>query len=135
MLKRFAVDFNTMAMDPHERVYLARADRHDATGAALASVLPGERVLLSDGTMEVEATVESETFHSEHRAWLGRPAWATRRDRLPIDFAKARVDGSGRIRLGPALLPSWLDGDLNRSADEIHMVYRARHVVFIGASV
>jgi hypothetical protein len=40
----------------------------------------GERVLLYDEEMEVEAVAE---FDAEHRFWLAAPDWSTRRDLTP----------------------------------------------------
>jgi len=76
MAVRLYVDFNTMAMDPKERVYI-----NPHTQSALAQKLhPGLAVTLYDEEMEVEAIVE---FNEHDHAWLGQPNWSTRRD-LPL---------------------------------------------------
>ena len=76
MAVRLYVDFNTMAMDPKERVYI-----NPHTQAALAQEIhPGLAVTLYDEEMEVEAIVE---FDEHDHAWLGQPNWSTRRD-LPL---------------------------------------------------
>jgi hypothetical protein len=76
MAVRLYVDFNTMAMDPKERVYI-----NPNTHSALAQKLhPGLVVTLYDEEMEVEAVVE---FDEHDHAWLGQPNWSTRRD-LPL---------------------------------------------------
>ena len=73
---RIYVDFNTIATDPKERVYL---NTHISPTLAQA-LRPGLLVTLYDEEMEVEAVVECD----EHgQAWLGQPDWSTRRD-LPL---------------------------------------------------
>jgi hypothetical protein len=79
MAMRLYVDFNTMAIDPKERVYI-----NPHTQPVLMQELhPGLVVILYDEEMEVEAVVE---FDEHDRAWLGQPNWSTRRDiPLPSD--------------------------------------------------
>jgi hypothetical protein len=70
---RLYVDFNTMAMDPKERVYI-----NSHTQPALTQDLhTGLVVMLYDEEMEVEAVVE---FDEHDKVWLGQPHWSTRRD-------------------------------------------------------
>ena len=73
MTMRLYVDFNTMAMDPKERVYI-----NPHTQAVLMQELhAGLVVTLDDEEMEVEAIVE---FDEHDRVWLGQPHWSMRRD-------------------------------------------------------
>ncbi len=74
MEMRIYVDFNTMAIDPKERVYL---NTH-MQPALEKDLRPGLVVTLCDEEMEVEAIVE---FDEQDQAWLGQPNWSTRRDR------------------------------------------------------
>ena len=74
MVVRLYVDFNTMATDPKERVYI-----NTQLQPALAQDLrPGLVVTLYDEEMEVDALVE---FDEQDQVWLGQPHWSTRRDR------------------------------------------------------
>ncbi len=76
MTIRTYVDFNTMMTDEEERVYINTGINED-----LESCLrPGLPIVLHDEEMEVEAVVE---FDEEHKLWLARPNWSTRRDLLP----------------------------------------------------
>ena len=73
MTVRLYVDFNTMTMDPKERVYI-----NPHTQSVLMQELhTGLVVTLYDEEMEVEAVVE---FDERDRVWLGQPHWSTRRD-------------------------------------------------------
>ena len=73
MTVRLYVDFNTMAIDPRERVYI-----NPHTQPVLMKELhPGLVVTLYDEEMEVEAVVE---FDEHDKVWLGQPHWSTRRD-------------------------------------------------------
>ena len=76
MAVRRYVDFNTMAIDPKERVYI---NAHTQP-VLMQELHPGLVVTLCDEEMEVEAVVE---FDEHDRAWLGQPNWSTRRD-LPL---------------------------------------------------
>jgi hypothetical protein len=76
MAVRLYVDFNTMAIDPKERVYI---NAHTQP-VLMQELHPGLVVTLYDEEMEVEAVVE---FDEHDRAWLGQPNWSTRRD-LPL---------------------------------------------------
>jgi len=73
MAMRLYVDFNTMAIDPKERVYI---NPHTQRGL-MQALHPGSVVTLYDEEMEVEAVVE---FDEHDKAWLGQPNWSTRRD-------------------------------------------------------
>ena len=73
MTQRIYVDFNTMATDPKERVFINVQFQPD-----LVRILrPGMSVTLYDEEMEVEALVE---FDSVNLIWQGRPNWTTCRD-------------------------------------------------------
>ena len=73
MAMRIYVDFNTIATDPKERVYI-----NTHMQPALAQDLrPGLVVALYDEAMEVKALVE---FDEQDQVWLGQPNWSTRRD-------------------------------------------------------
>jgi hypothetical protein len=77
---RIYVDFNTIATDPKERVYL-----NTRMSPTLAQALrPGLLVTLYDEEMEVEALVE---FDAQDQVWLGQPHWSTRRE-LPLPGSK-----------------------------------------------
>jgi len=73
---RIYVDFNTMAMDPQERVSI-NAEVQQNLAIRLSSGLP---VVLYDEEMEVEGTA---VFDTEHQQWFAQPHWETRRD-LPL---------------------------------------------------
>lgn len=73
---RIYVDFNTMTMDPQERVSINTDMQQDLA----VRLHPGLRVALYDEEMEVEGTVE---FDTEHQQWLAQPHWATRHD-MPL---------------------------------------------------
>ena len=73
MSMRIYVDFNTMTMDPQERVSINTDTQQDLA----VRLHPGLRVVLYDEEMEVEGTVE---FDPEHQQWLAQPHWATRHD-------------------------------------------------------
>lgn len=77
MNKRIHVDFNTMAMDPEERIYLNTAAYDDLPGF----LRPGLPVVLYDEDMEVEAKAE---FDRADDAWWARPDWSTRRELLDV---------------------------------------------------
>jgi hypothetical protein len=70
---RLYVDFNTMAIDHKERVYI----NPHTQPVLMPELHPGLVVTLHDEEMEVEAVVE---FDEQDRVWLGRPHWSTRRD-------------------------------------------------------
>jgi hypothetical protein len=73
MILRLYVDFNTMAIDPKERVYINPHMQPVLTQELHTGLI----VMLYDEEMEVEAVVE---FDEHDRAWLGQPNWSTRRD-------------------------------------------------------
>jgi hypothetical protein len=76
MAMRIYVDFNTLATDAKDRVYI-----NTQVQPALAKDLqPGLVVTLYDEEMEVEASVE---FDEHDQVWLGQPHWSTRRA-LPL---------------------------------------------------
>ena len=81
MPMRVSVDFNTMMVDPEERVSINTGIHQDL----LEHLRPGLLVLLCDETLEVEAIAE---FDEEHRRWLARPNWSTSRD-LPYPESSA----------------------------------------------
>ena len=74
MPTRIYVDFNTMAMDPQERVSINSNLQPDL----VAYLQPGQVVTLYDEEMEVEGVVE---FNVEHHQWLAQPYWETRQAR------------------------------------------------------
>ncbi|MGH8627546.1 MAG: hypothetical protein ACREYC_20525 [Gammaproteobacteria bacterium] len=76
MAVRLYVDFNTMAMDPKERVYINPHMQPVLT----QELHPGMVVTLYDEEMAVEAVME---FDVHDNTWLGQPNWSTRRD-LPL---------------------------------------------------
>ena len=76
MAMRLYVDFNTMAIDPKERVYI---NPHTQL-VPMQELHPGLVVTLYDEEMEVEAVVE---FDEHDHTWLGQPNWSMRRD-LPL---------------------------------------------------
>ena len=76
MPTRIYVDFNTMTMDPQERVSVNIDMQQDLA----ACLHPGLLVVLYDEEMEVEGTIE---FDKEHQQWLAQPHWTTRHD-LPL---------------------------------------------------
>jgi len=78
-MQTYFVDFNTMTADPEERVTIAHEGHDDPLPTARA----GERVLLTDHEMTVEAVVVMDRFPDGRRAWLASPDWATRRDLAP----------------------------------------------------
>ena len=80
MIVRIFVDFNSMLMDQEERVYIGREGDPQDDQDLLKSLGQGSPVLLYDGEMEVNATVEIVLFREGYKAWLGRPDWSTRRD-------------------------------------------------------
>jgi hypothetical protein len=74
MAMRIYVDFNTIAADSKDRVYI-NLRMHPAL---LQELRPGLTVMLYDEEMEVEAVVE---FDKHDGVWLGQPDWSTQRDR------------------------------------------------------
>jgi len=77
MKMRIAVDFNTMMIDPDERVSI-----NTEFAPELAALLrAGQVIILYDETLEVEATAE---YDKTSRRWLARPHWATSRDLAPV---------------------------------------------------
>jgi hypothetical protein len=81
MLQRLSVDFNTMMMFPDESTVLIcyRDSQRQDDQEALAVLREGERYLLTDSDMEVEAVVALREYQAGW-AWIGRPDWTTRRD-------------------------------------------------------
>jgi len=83
-MQKLYVDFNTMMSEPVDLVKL-EAD-HAPFKQPHPSFHEGERVVLYDEEMQVEATVHySERYHY----WLAEPDWATRIDLMP---ATQRLD-------------------------------------------
>jgi hypothetical protein len=73
MTLRISADFNTMLMDPSERILI-----NPATHRNLArSLRSGMHVILFDETMEVQALLE---FDEADQRWWGTPDWSTSRD-------------------------------------------------------
>ena len=82
---RIAVDFNTMTMDPLERVWIPAS-----TANRLAeSLRPSLPVVLDDETLEVEAIAECDEADN---GWWARPDRATYRD-VPYPEPSARPAG------------------------------------------
>jgi len=75
------VDFNTMMMDPEERIYIGKEGSAQDDQDMLSVLRPGTPVVLHDGEMQVEATIE---YDGERKIWFGKPDWATRRDTAPM---------------------------------------------------
>jgi len=88
-MMRIYVDFNTMMVDPEERVSINTRQEPEL----LSHLYPGLRVLIADGDeagcLEVEAVLE---FDQQHERWFARPDWATRRD-LPNAGATRQSGG------------------------------------------
>lgn len=76
MSVRIYVDFNTMAMDPQERVSINSEVQQNLT----TRLSPGLTVVLYEEEMEVEGMA---VFDAEHQQWFAQPHWETRRD-LPL---------------------------------------------------
>jgi hypothetical protein len=76
MEMRLYVDFNTISIDPKDRVYI---NTH-LYPALVQTLRPGLSVMLYDEEMEVQAIVE---FDEHDQVWLGQLDWSTRRD-LPL---------------------------------------------------
>jgi hypothetical protein len=81
---RIAVDFNTMMMDPEERVSL----NTDIAPELVPRLSSGQAVLLYDETLEVEAIIECD---SQPQRWMARPSWATSRDLAPVAAMKPAI--------------------------------------------
>lgn len=77
-MQRLYVDFNTMMSEPVDLVKL-EAD-HAPSGKRNLSFHEGERVMLYDEEMQVEATIH---FSERYHYWLAEPDWATRVDLVP----------------------------------------------------
>jgi hypothetical protein len=75
MTLRVPVDFNTMDWDPEEHVWINTAIHPEL----IAMLRPGLAVVLLDGDLEVEGTVEFDGSQPV-RKWLARPDWSTSRD-------------------------------------------------------
>ncbi len=76
MTLRIAVDFNTMLMDPEERVVLNTAGNPQLE----TSLKPGLTVIIYDESLEVGAVAE---LVEPTGRWLARPDWRTSRDLVP----------------------------------------------------
>jgi hypothetical protein len=74
-MQRIFVDFNTMMSEPVDIVKLGVEGVNE-----LPPLYDGERVLLTDGEMEVEGTL---IFLPERSYWMARPDDTTWRD-LPL---------------------------------------------------
>lgn len=84
MLMRIYVDFNTMTMDPQERVSINTDMQQDLA----VRLHPGLSVVLYDEEMGVEGTVE---FDGEHQQWLAHPYWMTRHDLSALGYTAPKV--------------------------------------------
>lgn len=82
MAMRVYVDFNTMMMDPEERVYIGKEGSLQDDQDVLAALHPDLPVVLFDEEMQVEAIPE---LDPETGVWLGRPIWSTQRDLLSAE--------------------------------------------------
>lgn len=69
MMNRISVDFNTIDSEPVDLVKIYRGFPLD--------LQDGQRVLLYDEEMEVEAVA---VYDAEHHIWLAAPDWTTRRN-------------------------------------------------------
>jgi hypothetical protein len=74
---RLFVDFNSMNADEQGRVYIGKVDSPYDDQERLRLLSSGSEVLLEDGELEVEATVE---FDEKYHIWFGKPDWSTRRE-------------------------------------------------------
>ncbi len=81
MATRIYVDFNTMMMDPEERVYIGKEGSVQDDQDVLSVLRYGTPVVLHDEEMQVEATIE---YDGKRKIWFGKPDWATRRDTVPM---------------------------------------------------
>lgn len=72
LLKRISVDFNTLDSEPVDLVKIY----HDSP----TDLRAGERVILFDEEMQVEAVA---SYDAGHHLWLAAPDWSTRRDLSP----------------------------------------------------
>ena len=79
-MQRLYVDFNTMMSEPVDLVKL-EAD-HAPFEKRRPSFHEGERVVLYDEEMEVEATIH---YSARYHYWLAEPDWATRVDLMPAN--------------------------------------------------
>lgn len=74
-MKRISVDFNTIDSEPIDLVKLGQVGTPN--GDALPPLEPGERVIVYDEELELEATI---CYDAEHHFWLAAPDWVTRQD-------------------------------------------------------
>ena len=74
---RITVDFNTMAMDERQRIWInTRVDKE------LLDILQhGRQVILYDPPDEVEAVLEVDEYEDGRVEWYGVPDWSTRREK------------------------------------------------------
>lgn len=75
-LLRINVDFNTMMMDPKDRVLLAHENTNRARERSIDILVEGLSIILFDDEMEVYASAQ---FDTTYRTWLAQPDWTTRR--------------------------------------------------------
>jgi hypothetical protein len=80
-----SVDFNTMTMDPHERVLIPTHVETDL----LHHLRSGQEVVLYDESLEVEAVVE---FDPADRRWWAQPNWASKRHLSEVVTSGRRDD-------------------------------------------
>ena len=74
-MRRISVDFNTLTSEPVDLVKLGKAGTRN--GDRLPALTDGERVLLYDDELEVEAFI---VYDPTDRYWMARPDDATWRD-------------------------------------------------------
>ncbi len=74
-MRKIYVDFNTMMSEPVDLVKLGTRQLLESS-----PFHEGERVILFDEEMEVEATVH---YSTSYHYWLAGPDWTTRVDLLP----------------------------------------------------
>jgi len=84
MSTRIYVDFNTMTMNPQERVSI----NTDLQPDLAARLHPGLSIVLYDEEMEVEGTVE---FDTTHQQWFAQPHWTTRHDLTTLENTATKV--------------------------------------------
>jgi hypothetical protein len=74
-MKRIEVDFNTLTSEPEDLVKLGQVGTPN--GDHLPSLCEGERVILWEPGLEVEATI---IYDAAAQYWMGKPDSATWRD-------------------------------------------------------
>ena len=77
-MKRIEVDFNTLTSEPVDLVKLGQVGTPN--GDQLPALCDGERVILWESGLEVEATI---VYDAEANYWMARPDNTTWRD-IPL---------------------------------------------------